>query len=237
MFEGFQDSPRLAQTKKDSADLFTVKKALVALLAAAVVFLLQQMLSDTSASSKMGYAVVAWLVIYVASPLAEFGWHYLWAPLRLAEVEVKELQDEKNQLAVTVSEQSRKLFELEAKVAKQQKNQAMADWLTERHAYGIHELLNKKPETTPEVEEWLAKENNFTAGVVDGIKFRGGTPQDVHHVHTLGLIPMYNLHPNPFVSHQLSMLVERLNRIADISTKYAETAAEPALSTGVGPPR
>ena len=187
-----------------------------------------------SAVSRFAYAVVTWLVTYLGWPLAEFGWNYMRAPLRIAEGQVTQLQDEKNQLATSVAALNRRGFELESRLAQRHANQAMADWLTERHGYGVHELLAKKPNNNAEFQEWLAKENTYTADVVSGIQARGGTPQDVHHVHTLGLIPMYNLHTNPVVSHQLSMLVERLNRIADVSTKYASAGLQPTLSTGVG---
>ena len=68
MFDSFRDSPRIAQTKKNSEGV-TAKKAFVALLAAAVVFLVQLKTSDRSAVTRFAYAVVTWLVTYLGWPL------------------------------------------------------------------------------------------------------------------------------------------------------------------------
>src|ERR671934_2891847 len=116
MFDSFRDSARIAQTKKDSEGV-TAKKAFVALLAAAVVFLVQLRTSDRSAVTRFAYAVVTWLVTYLGWPLAEFGWNYMRAPLRIDEGQVTQLQDEKNQLATSVAALNRRVFELESRLA------------------------------------------------------------------------------------------------------------------------
>ena len=50
----------------------------------------------------------------------------------------------------------------------------------------------------------------------------GCSKQQIRHVHTLGIIQIIPLHPQPLVSHQLSMLATRLTRIADIAREYGE---------------
>jgi hypothetical protein len=51
------------------------------------------------------------------------------APLRIAEGQVTQLQDENNQLATSVASLNRRVFELESRLAQRHANQAVADWL------------------------------------------------------------------------------------------------------------
>ena len=55
--------------------------------------------------------------------------NYMRAPLRIAEGQVTQLHDEKNQLATSVASLNRRVFELESRLAQRHANQAMADWL------------------------------------------------------------------------------------------------------------
>jgi hypothetical protein len=109
-----------------------------------------------------------------------------------------------------------------AELAKTRRNQQLSDLLSDKHEYGIHELLNKQPQTPAEFEAWLKAEDEWLKSVLAIMREHGCTKQQIRHVHTLGIIQMIPLHPEPKVSHQLSMLATRLTRIADISREYGE---------------
>jgi hypothetical protein len=102
------------------------------------------------------------------------------------------------------------------------RNQELSDLLSDRHEYGVHELLNKQPKTDDEFAAWLKAEDDWLKGVLAIMREHGCTKQQIRHVHTLGIIQMIPLHPEPRVSHQLSMLATRLTRIADIAREYGE---------------
>lgn len=105
---------------------------------------------------------------------------------------------------------------------KNRRNQALSDLLSDKHEYGVHELLNKQPQTTEEFEAWLKAEDEWLKSVLAIMREHGCTTQQIRHVHTLGIIQMIPLHKEPLVSHQLSMLATRLTRIADIARQYGE---------------
>ena len=83
-------------------------------------------------------------------------------------------------------------------------------------------MLNKKPQTPAEFDAWLKAEDEWLKSVLTIMREHGCTKQQIRHVHTLGIIQMIPLHPEPLVSHQLSMLATRLTRIADIARQYGE---------------
>ena len=107
-------------------------------------------------------------------------------------------------------------------VEKTRRNQALSDLLSDKHEYGVHELLNKQPTTQTEFEAWLKAEDEWLKSVLSIMRDHGCTKQQIRHVHTLGIIHMIPLHSEPLVSHQLSMLATRLTRIADIAREYGE---------------
>jgi hypothetical protein len=111
---------------------------------------------------------------------------------------------------------------LEADAATVRSNQDLSDFLSDMHEHGVHELLNKPPANFLEVPDWSTKEAAFTAKVLKRMKDSGCTKQECRHVHTIGLVQVMPLSPNPGIAHQLSMLVIRLGRIADIAGKYGE---------------
>lgn len=79
--------------------------------------------------------------------------------------------------------------------------------------------------------EWRTREDEFTQGVIRKMAELGCTPQDIHSVEYIGLFPhIHSLHRYFDISKDLSMLSARLDRIADVSTLYANRAdAEPKL--------
>lgn len=109
---------------------------------------------------------------------------------------------------------------LSAQLNKVRTDQELSDLLSDKHDHAVHELLNKPPTTQDEFDAWLKAEAEFTKSVLDIMRQRGCTKQEWRHVHTLGVIPMLPLNPNPAIAHQLSMLVVRMGRIADIAGKY-----------------
>lgn len=102
------------------------------------------------------------------------------------------------------------------------RNQKLSDLLSDKHEYGVHELLNKQPKTDAELEAWLKAEDQWLKSVLAIMRDYGCTKQQIRHVHTLGIIQMIPLHLEPRVSHQLSMLATRLTRISDIARAYGE---------------
>jgi hypothetical protein len=125
-------------------------------------------------------------------------------------------------LSSTLDREQHANADLGRRVQARQRNQALADALTDQHAYGIHELLNKRPANVEDFADWLTRENAWTAGVLALMENQGCTKQEIHHVRTLGLFSWYPLHPEPDINHQLCMLAARLNRVADISTKHCQ---------------
>jgi hypothetical protein len=102
--------------------------------------------------------------------------------------------------------------------------QAIADYLTERHAYGIREILNRAPSNRDGVSAWRAIEAEFTAGVLTEMAALGCSVQDVHGVEYIGSFQLIYGHQVPEVASDLSMFDVRLNRIGEVSTRYAELA-------------
>ena len=109
-----------------------------------------------------------------------------------------------------------------ADLERNRRHQALSDLLSDKHEYGVHELLNKHPQTTEEFQAWLKAEDEWLKSVLSIMREHGCTKQQIRHVHTLGIIQMIPLHKEPLVSHQLSMLATRLTRIADIARQYGE---------------
>jgi len=105
---------------------------------------------------------------------------------------------------------------------RKRQNQVLSDLLSDKHEYGVHELLNKQPQTQEQFEGWLKLEDEWLKSVLSIMRKHGCTKQQIRHVHILGIIPMIPLHKKPLISHRLSMLVTRLSRIADIARQYGE---------------
>jgi hypothetical protein len=149
-------------------------------------------------------AVMAWLLLFGISAV-------LHAPYALYKRHRK-----------LISKQASKVSALKTTLLAKRHNQKLSDLLSDKHEYAVHELLNKVPATDTDFDAWLDKENEWTKGTLDIMRQHGCTTQEIRHVHTLGLIQMIPLSPNPAISHQLSMLVTRMGRIADIAGRYGE---------------
>lgn len=103
-----------------------------------------------------------------------------------------------------------------------QHNQQLSDKMSDHHEWGVHELLNKPPTTPEEIEAWRKKEKGWVESTLREMRSHNCSKQEKRHVQTLGLFPQYQLHPDPQVSLLLSMTAIRLQRIADIASKYGE---------------
>ena len=109
-----------------------------------------------------------------------------------------------------------------AELEEKRRDQVLSDLLSGRHEHAVHELLNKQPQTEEEFAAWLKAEDEWLKSVLAIMREHGCTTQQIRHVHTLGLIQMFPLHPEPRMAHRLSMLATRLGRIADIARQYGE---------------
>ena len=102
-------------------------------------------------------------------------------------------------------------------------NQELSDKMSDHHGYAVHELLNKPPQSEADLDYWMTREKTWRDSVVNEMRKHGCSKQEEHHVRTLGLVTTFAQSPaGPAVSHQLSMLVTRMGRIADVAGKYGE---------------
>jgi hypothetical protein len=105
------------------------------------------------------------------------------------------------------------------------KNQALSDQLSDQWDFGIHELLNKPPieDNDQSFTQWNGSVHRWTQAALQIMKDGGCTKQDVRRVNTLGVFPtLVGFHKNPGVTHAMSMLVERLNRVGEVAKKYGD---------------
>ncbi len=102
-------------------------------------------------------------------------------------------------------------------------NQELSDKMSDHHGYAVHELLNKPPQSEADLDYWMTREKTWRDSVVNEMRKHGYSKQEERHVRTLGLVTTFAQSPaGPAVSHQLSMLVTRMDRIADVAGKYGE---------------
>ena len=114
-----------------------------------------------------------------------------------------------------------RLQELEEVFKRRTEHQELADKLSDQHDHGIHQLLNKPPKTSDDVDGWLAADHDWTEETLRIMRNHGCTKQDLFHVRNIGLFPVIGLHPNELMDRRLSMLAVRLDRIGDMISKYA----------------
>jgi len=166
MFDNFGDSERWSYARTKTEGLSNPQKALQSLAPVPIVYFLVR---DQGAIYRLAAALITWVVTYLLFPLIARGYYWWRAPLHLAEARIEELQK-------TVAELNGDLFNLTAQITRKQSNQDTANWLTQRHAYGVHELLNKRP-ASADADEWLYRIDQFTESVVEGLHERDASPQ------------------------------------------------------------
>ncbi len=103
--------------------------------------------------------------------------------------------------------------------------QAIADYLTQQHAYGIHELLHKPPTTVEALPEWNRLVENWNEAIFVEMEKLGCTPQDLNNVRTISILDVTAGVPelpdlNGWSASESRSFTERFHR------RYARLAAE-----------
>ena len=104
--------------------------------------------------------------------------------------------------------------------------QVIADALTAEYRYGVHEILHKPPITEAELPEWNQWVRNWNQGVLVRMRQAGCTPQDINHVETIAAPSLAPLFRGDEREVCIRMHEIRLDRVADVSTEYAQRAEE-----------
>jgi hypothetical protein len=121
-----------------------------------------------------------------------------------------------------IEKQMARVSRLKAELFRKRRNQDLSDKMSDHHEYAVHELLAKAPNTPLELEAWITKEKKWRESCLNDMRRFNCSTQEKRHVQTLGLVPMVMQHEVRAIEHQLSMLVTRMARIADIASKYGE---------------
>lgn len=109
--------------------------------------------------------------------------------------------------------------------------QKLADYLTDRHHYGLHKLL-QTPYSAAGVSlnEWNRWVNNWLEEIRLTLVTLGGTKQDLEHIVSINLTSDLPTHM-PYPSEQATKMLEvRLKRINEIANRYAKRAEDVALA-------
>ena len=116
--------------------------------------------------------------------------------------------------------QNRELAALRSVLPRAPHNQKLTDQLTERYHFGVHELLQRPPATLKELEAWDARVHAWTEEALEIMRGHHCTAQDLNHVETITAL---DLQPVPALQMDVAirMFAVRLQRVADISRKYA----------------
>jgi hypothetical protein len=110
---------------------------------------------------------------------------------------------------------------LERQLEGRQKDQALADALTELYQEGVRAILNGPPFDESGIEHWRTREREWQARVLAVMREHDCTRQELNHVEMIGLFPVHRgLHHIEAIARDLSMFAVRLSRVADISTRY-----------------
>lgn len=195
-----------------------------------------------------GVEALIWLV-----PLGVFALRFLYrfarAPVELWAESQQAL--ERNQEEARQQLQASQAQAREATIQLQETRacQATADYLTQQYEYGVHQLLNKLPNNIDELGEWEQWVKNWNEGIFVEMKRLGCSAQEINHVRTISIVEVTaEMQQLPEVSasdfrarmHQrmtrmaaesrqrmeipIRMHAIRVERVADISKKYAERA-------------
>jgi hypothetical protein len=109
-------------------------------------------------------------------------------------------------------------------------HQALADALTQLHHYGTHELLNRVAlNGSAPSKEWQEKTLAWYQRVIAVMQEHGCSTQDLNHVLTINQVDLARYR---YLS-EISMLIIRLERIADVSKDHAQRGVDRILASGV----
>jgi hypothetical protein len=137
----------------------------------------------------------------------------------------------RSQLAV-IDQLSDQIARLQTELSREQKYQHMADALTAEHSYAITRFMHvdfdalaatdhERDAAFQQWEEEVAKWGEHLFGRMEAL---GCTPQDIHAVKTFGGWPFIQFHRLHRWSNAKSLLRFRLDRLGEVSTKYAQKA-------------
>jgi hypothetical protein len=188
-----------------------------------------------------------WL-LPVAAFFAFAVWHTFLAPLELIREVEQQLSDAIARAATA-----------EAQLRETRDCQRIADFLTEQHHYGVHQLLHQPPATLEALPQWSGWVNNWNVAVFAKMRELKCSPQELNHVETISSTEVNAVLPDPYqepdgapkdfsdrfvqrwarsnaeAARQLEFPIQmhaiRLSRVADISTKYALRAEDIRLAT------
>jgi len=154
-----------------------------------------------------------WLV-----PLGAFtGWflyRFLRAPFELHRelaVQLGAANEDRGRLAIELSER--------------RDCQKIADMLTDRHQYGVHQILHKLPKSNEELPTWNGWVANWLQELMMVMRDVGCSPQDINHVGTISAVDL-PIVVGTAIEVAVRMHAVRLERVLDVSKKYAERAEE-----------
>ena len=158
---------------------------------------------------------------YVLRPL----WHFVWGVPEdehiALKAEMRTVETKNDVYRRNIEALSAEVTELRTVLDRSKKNQALADALTLKHKEGVTDLLNGPPKVASEIPQWRERAHLWQEEVEAIMTQHGCSVQEMNHVQTIGMFNVFpGLHPNPDAMKDLSMFAERLNRVANIATKY-----------------
>ena len=117
----------------------------------------------------------------------------------------------------------------ETSVSTSSGRRAMADFITEQHAYGVHELLNKVPTLDDggyALVEWAEKGAAWVERILRTMTERGCTRQELAVLEPLGL-PRYvkGYSQGSVIEHRLDMIQERLGRLKELEKQFSQDSS------------
>ncbi len=124
-----------------------------------------------------------------------------------------------------VSVQQQELSALHSTLDKQRRTQHVADVLTEKHAYCVHEILNgytgigSSPAGT--FDEIVQRDKSWVDDLLQTMRELGCSKQEVYSVETLGTFPQLPLTGMKRANVPASMVKARLDRLQKVIDKYA----------------
>lgn len=128
-------------------------------------------------------------------------------------------------VAKVFHEQRTRLAKEEAAVRELAVYQRRADKLTEKYRYGVQRLINERPWGVDALTAWQTECRKWYSDVVTILKSTGCTPQDVNHFETVLREEWYQAEGSA-EDETVALMKIRLQRLADISTKYAQRAED-----------
>ncbi|MGH8637372.1 MAG: hypothetical protein ACREUZ_09595 [Burkholderiales bacterium] len=132
------------------------------------------------------------------------------------------IQESTREIARALDEARAQIEKLHGQLKGRQKDQTLADLLTAWYRSGVTDILNGPPRDESGIGDWRERAAQWTNGVLTTMRERGCTLQELNHVEIIGIFNLLPLHSNRTIAKDLSMFAVRLQRVADIATKYGK---------------